>query len=97
MCLVLDYYQEPCDADCVCIPKGNCYQRRFSIVFDDGLGHHDYDYFLTVTVKNNAELTSSRTMKVNIIVKTWKSYQDSNVQMHVSKRELLLYNYSDAE
>ena len=60
-------FQASCSGgDCICIPKGICYQPIFSIDFHGmlDLGHHDHDYFITVTVKNNAELRSTRMLKV---------------------------------
>ncbi|XP_072034094.1 uncharacterized protein [Amphiura filiformis] len=58
--------EDSCTDNCVCIPKGNCYQTIFTIDFKFDLGHHDHDYFLTVTVKNNAELISTRTLKITV-------------------------------
>ncbi|XP_053398947.1 uncharacterized protein LOC128556937 [Mercenaria mercenaria] len=64
--------------NCYCSPYNGCFHRHFQIkpqvsVFNNSgihfgqeVGEHEYDYFIEVTVKNGAELTSVLQKKITI-------------------------------
>ena len=64
---------------CYCIPKDNeCYMRYYEIYTDMSkmakpYGHHDYDYYLNITVINNAMLVTNFKFKASHCVAMYKA------------------------
>ena len=70
------YLQEDCEPDsCFCVPNGDCYATdyAFNPTFHDGM--HGLDYFITLTVTNNAQLVTTQTIKVSLLYANDDSYE----------------------
>ncbi|XP_022102003.1 uncharacterized protein LOC110985345 [Acanthaster planci] len=62
---------EDCDpVSCMCIPIGDvigdCYAVDYGFNPTFHIGVHDYDYFITLTVTNEARLVTTQTIKVTV-------------------------------
>ncbi|XP_006815375.1 uncharacterized protein LOC102802265, partial [Saccoglossus kowalevskii] len=56
---------------CICIPKGECYGTDYAILmdkndFNNTSGTHDYDYVITINVRNNAFLMTTHHFQITI-------------------------------
>ncbi|XP_038057739.1 uncharacterized protein LOC119729229 [Patiria miniata] len=58
---------EDCDpVSCRCVPLGDCYATDYGFHPTMHIGTHDYDYYITLTVTNQARLVTTRTIKITV-------------------------------
>ncbi|XP_022100380.1 uncharacterized protein LOC110984469 isoform X2 [Acanthaster planci] len=52
--------------DCLCTPIGDCYAADYSFSPTNDLGTHDHDYFIALTVMNQARLVATQMLKITV-------------------------------
>ncbi|XP_038062737.1 uncharacterized protein LOC119733220 [Patiria miniata] len=58
---------EDCDpVSCMCVPLGDCYAIDYGFHPTMHIGTHDYDYYITLTVTNQASLATTQTIKITV-------------------------------
>ncbi|XP_022105050.1 uncharacterized protein LOC110986986 isoform X2 [Acanthaster planci] len=63
----LDMDSADCNpVDCLCTPIGDCYAADYSFSPTNDLGTHDHNYFIALTVTNQARLVATQTLKITV-------------------------------